>query len=117
MFDFCNTSSFSTQKMFSMQSGIQHTGIVKEELSLVQVDLFRWPCLSPRQPELGYIYSLLGVTYVEVCAVSLLSGNGLCLCYGPGFIVGCLTRTVETSQNGEADLNCPSLLLDFSRRA
>lgn len=26
-------------------------------------------------------------------------------------------KTVETSQNGEADLNCPSLLLDFSREA
>lgn len=70
IFDLCNTSSFSAQKMFSMQSGILHTGIVWEELSLVQMDLFSCSCLSSRQPELGYMFSFLGVTYVEVCAVS-----------------------------------------------
>lgn len=35
-----------------------------------------------------------------------------------GLLFGVLqVKTVETSQNGEADLNCCSLLLDFSRGA
>lgn len=36
IFDLCNTSSFSAQKMFSMQSDILHTGIVWEEVEVLE---------------------------------------------------------------------------------
>ncbi|KAI1235249.1 hypothetical protein IHE44_0002889 [Lamprotornis superbus] len=60
IFDLCNKSSFSAQKMLSMYclGGGGSPGV--EKLSLVQLDLFSCSCLSPRRPELGYIYSLLG---------------------------------------------------------
>lgn len=36
IFDICNMSSISGQKMFSMQSGILHTGIVWEEVEVLE---------------------------------------------------------------------------------
>lgn len=36
IFDLCNMSSFSAQKMFSMQSDILHTDIVWEEVEVLE---------------------------------------------------------------------------------
>lgn len=36
IFDLCNMSSFSAQKVFSMQLGILHTGIVLEEVEVLE---------------------------------------------------------------------------------
>lgn len=36
VFDICNISSISAHKMFNMQSGILHTGIVWEEVEVLE---------------------------------------------------------------------------------
>lgn len=37
IFDLCSISSFSAQKTLSMQSGVQHIGIVWEEVEVMEL--------------------------------------------------------------------------------